>query len=116
MVEKIRNENYGQLEKLMDVIDLMIADYRLFQHSRKTFLPAARAYLQNKNHEDYFFKAARERRARLGGASRWLYHHQKQTFEKMIGLLFPTTIPHFILDFLWQHIKNMERKLLATAR
>jgi hypothetical protein len=104
------------LERLKDVFDILIDDIRLIRHSHKTFLPAARDYLLGRSSADYRLKEARVRRARLGGASRWLYHHQKQTFVKVLHLLFPIGIPEHWTDSAWNMIKNAEIRVLSHAR
>jgi hypothetical protein len=105
-----------KLERLKDVCELLVADAHLVAHSHHTFLPAARDYLRSSRHADYRFRAARVRRARLGGASRWLYQHQKRTFETAVRLLSPVTVPQTTIDAAWTRIRAAESRLMARAR
>ncbi len=117
VLEVLRNiQDRETLERLKDVALLLHADLRLVLHSHRSFLPAAREYLRGKETADYRFRAARERRARLGGASRWLYHHQKQTFEHAVHLLCPLHLPQGLVDAAWARIRRAESQLLADSR
>jgi hypothetical protein len=114
----IRNAK-GDVEKLnriIDVFDLLTDDFGLVHYSHDTYLPAIREYLRGKTTADYRFKEARVRRARLGGSSRWLYYHQRETFERVIQMLCPFPDPQFWIDQLWVGVKNAEIGLLRNAR
>jgi hypothetical protein len=106
----------SRLERIKDVLDVLLHDAHLVRHAHDTFLPAARDYLRNRAAADYRLKHARIRRARLGGASRWLYHHQQQTFEALLHLLCPVQIPQSLLDQIWQAFKSAEIGLLSRSR
>jgi len=109
----------GDIEKIArikDVFDLLADDFALVGYSRDTFLPAAREYLRGKTMSDNRFKEARVRRARLGGASHWLYYYQQKTFERIIGLLCPFPVSQFWIDQLWSVVRTTEIGLLSNAR
>jgi hypothetical protein len=107
--------NVEKLNRIKDVFDILADDFGLVGHSHDTFLPAARDYLRGKTTANYGFKDARVRRARLGGASRWLYYHQRKTFEGVINLLCPFPVPQFWIDQLWSVVKNTEIGLLQNT-
>lgn len=106
----------GKLQKLLDAMDVLVEDAKFVQYSHQTFLPIARKYILNKGMANYQLQDARVRRSQLGGASRWLYHHQKRTFEKTIKLLFPFSVPQPLLDRLWQQVRATESIMLHQAR
>ena len=106
----------GKLQKLLDAMDVLVEDVKFVHYSHQTFLPIARKYILNKGMANYQLQDARFRRSQLGGASRWLYYHQKRTFEKTIKLLFPVTIPQPMLDRIWQQVRATESNMLHQAR
>jgi hypothetical protein len=114
----IRNAkgNHEKIARIIDVFDILAEDIPFFYYSRDIFLPAACEYLRGKAIADYRFKEARVRRARLGGASRWLYYHQRETFERIISLLCPVPVPEFWIDQLWSVIRASEVGLLCNSR
>lgn len=107
-----------KLNRLLDALDVLIEDYKFVRFSAHKYLPAARDYLKNKNNSNYRFKAARVRRARLGGSARWLYDHQKKTFEKVLNLLnpLPAKLPKYFVDWAWLKIKIAESRMLTRSR
>jgi hypothetical protein len=105
-----------RFERLKDVAFLLGEDVGLVRHSHDTFLPAARDYLRGKSDGDQRLRAARVRRARLGGASRWLYDHQRRTFERAVKLLCPLPVPPVVVSGLWERIKRAEIRALRDAR
>ena len=111
--------NPEKLERLKDTLFLLNDDFVFIGFSRGCFLPAAHDYLQGKKVADYRFQEARRRRSSLGGASRWLYYHQKNTFEKAVQLLCPFPVTQGmqgILDQLWQMFQAAEIQALRKAR
>ena len=93
-----------KLQKLVDAVDVLVEDAKFISYSQKTFLPIARNYIMHKGMEHYYLKNARIRRAQLGGASRWLYYHQKRTFVKLVRMIFPIPIPPKLMDRIWQQV------------
>jgi hypothetical protein len=108
--------NHEKIAQIIDVFDLLADDFGFVRYSHDTFLPAACDYLRGKTTADYRFKEARVWRARLGGASRWLYYRQRKTFEQIISLLCPVPVPEFWIDQLWSVVRTTEIGLLSNAR
>jgi len=106
----------GKLQKLLDAMDVLVEDVKFVHYSHQTFLPIARKYILNKGMANYQLQNARVRRSQLGWTSRWLYYHQKRTFEKTIKLLFPVSIPQPMLDRIWQHVRTTESRMLYQAQ
>jgi hypothetical protein len=105
-----------KLGKLLDALDVLVADAKFVAYSHQTFLPIARKYIIHKGTANYQLQGARTRRARLGGASRWLYYHQKRTFEKTVQLIFPVPIPGAVMDRIWLQVRMTETRMLHRAR
>jgi hypothetical protein len=122
LLEEARKD-IAVFERLRQALALFASDIRFARYSHDSFLPAAKDYRD-------FLKAGgeptsaspefRHLRARLGGASRHFYRHQRPTFEGMIRVVVPS---HFagaltpqVLDSLWQRFKNAERSWLSRSR
>ena len=107
-----------QMKRILDISDLLVQDMNLGIYAHKTYLPAARDYLRGKHSGDHRTKRARIRRARLGGASRWLYQHQKQTFVKLVNILCPSVVPitDDMINVAWSFVKKAEQKALRHGR
>jgi hypothetical protein len=92
-------------------------DVGLAKYSHDTYLPAAANYLRHGSAHSPSIARFRRDRARLGGASRWLYAHQRKTFEDVLKLLpFTSEIPAQAVDRLWHQVVQLERRQLAKAR
>jgi hypothetical protein len=92
-------------------------DVGLAKYSHDTYLPAAANYLRYGSVHSPSIARFREDRARLGGASRWLYAHQRKTFEDVLKLLpFTSGIPAGLVDHFWNQVLTLERRRLAKAR
>ena len=66
-LEKVlRAADLEGLERLKDVVELLVEDARLVAHARETFLPAARDYLRGRSGGDDRLASVRTRRARQG--------------------------------------------------
>lgn len=88
-------------------------------HGHRTFLPWAKRYRDHLVHGRGVGDADYRRvRAGLGGASRWLYARQKQTFVDLVHLIVPfgSHVPQHTLDEVWAHIQARESRLLARSR
>ena len=105
-----------KISKLVDALIVLKADYKLVEFSNRTFLPAAKEYLQGKNTRHPSLRQSRIARARLGGASRWLYARQKETFVTLLHQMFPVKIPNQVVDSMWRRIVKSESKVLSRNR
>jgi len=105
-----------QARRIIEVVDLLAEDFQFVTFSHDTFLRAARDYLRDKPNADYQFRAARQRRAALGGSSRVLYQRQEEMFKKVVGLLAPGFLAPAIAGLLWPQIKALEIVALRKAR
>jgi hypothetical protein len=109
-------KDMDKLQKLIDAVDVLADDAKFISFAHKTYLPIARNYIKHKGIDHYTLNNARIRRAQLGGASRWLYYHQKRTFVKLVKMIFPVPIPSQIIDRIWQQVQSYEIRLLHQAR
>jgi hypothetical protein len=109
-------KDMDKLQKLIDAVDVLAEDAKLVSFAHKTYLPIARKYIKNKGVDHHYLKNSRARRAALGGASRWLYYHQKQTFVKLVKMIFPVPIPSSLMDRIWNQVRLQESHMLQRSR
>jgi hypothetical protein len=89
----------------------------LANYAHDKYLPAAANYLRHGSAHSPSMARFREDRARLGGASRWMYARQRKTFEDVLGLLpVASEIPAEVVDRFWHQVLALERQQLANAR
>ena len=111
-------EATDKLEKLGKAGKGIYDASRVATYGHDRFLPAAkdwRNYIKGR-HSEISSERMKELRGRLGGTSRWLYARQKATFQSTLDLLLPCSPPEGVVDWAWDHIKSLERRLLADAR
>jgi hypothetical protein len=109
-------KDLDKVQKLIDAVDVLAEDGEYIFYSYKTYLPIARNYIKHKGFDHYYLKKHRIRRAQLGGASRWLYYHQKRTFVKLVKLIFPVPVPPTLMDRIWHQVQLQETRILQRAR